>query len=67
MAEALTQVLENQDPQYKQLLELLNNISPEDLQSLADNGIDLKNLSNIDDLNNLIQYCESIGGVDNLF
>jgi hypothetical protein len=67
MAEALNQVLENQDPQYKQLIELLNNISPEDLQSLAENGIDLKNLSNIDDLNNLIQYCESIGGVENLF
>lgn len=67
MAEALNQVLENQDPQYKQLIELLKNIGPEDLQNLADNGIDLKNLSNIDDLNNLIQYCESIGGVDNLF
>lgn len=29
IADALSQVLENQGPQYKQLLELLNKISPE--------------------------------------
>lgn len=68
MAEALSQVLnDNEDPQHKQLIELLKNIGPEDLQNLADNGFDLKNLSNIDDLNNLMQYCESIGGAENLF
>ena len=60
-------MLDNEDPQYKQLFELLKNISPEDLQSLADNGINLKNLNDIDDFKNLIQYCESIGGVENLF
>lgn len=67
MEKTLEEVLDSEDPQYKQLFELLKNISAEDLQNLADNGIDLKNLSNIDDFKNLIQYCESIGGVENLF
>ena len=47
-------------------MEILKNVSPEDLQSLADHGLDLKNLNSIEDLQNLVQYCEQIGGVENL-
>jgi len=65
MVEALNQVF-NEAPEYQQIMEILKNVSPEDLQSLADHGLDLKNLNSIEDLQNLVQYCEQIGGVENL-
>lgn len=56
------------DPQTEEVLNILKNLGPEGIQALQQMGLDLSqiNLSSIQDLNNLAQFSQSVGGIENL-